>query len=80
MTSNERTLFSLLQTYPGMVPYKQQRPAGDKTQTTAIQVYQPNTTNYQQVMHVQQPFVPVSCEYAVPPPITIPIYLPENCH
>jgi muscleblind protein len=61
-----------------MVPYKQ-RQGGDKQTTTAIQVYQPNN-NYQQVMHVQQPFVPVSCEYAVPPPITIPIYLPENCH
>ncbi|KAG5669980.1 hypothetical protein PVAND_000269 [Polypedilum vanderplanki] len=51
-------------TYPGMVPYK--RPAGDKTTTTAIQVYQPNTTNYQQVMHVQQPFVPVSYIFKLP--------------
>lgn len=46
------------QTYPGMVPYK--RPAGDKS---TIPVYQANATNYQQIMHMQQPFVPVSCEY-----------------
>jgi muscleblind protein len=69
----------ILQSYPGMVSYNK-RPAGEKTPTTAIQVYPANTSNYQQVMHVQQPFVPVSCEYAVPPPITFPIYLPENCH
>ncbi|CRK87958.1 CLUMA_CG001744, isoform A [Clunio marinus] len=47
-----------IETYPGMVPYK--RPAGDKS---SIPIYQPNTTNYQQIMHMQQPFVPVSCEY-----------------
>ncbi|CAG9807383.1 unnamed protein product [Chironomus riparius] len=46
--------------YPGMVSYNK-RPAGEKTPTTAIQVYPANTSNYQQVMHVQQPFVPVSC-------------------
>lgn len=48
------------QTYPGMVPYK--RAAGDKS---SIPLYQHNTTgNYQQIMHMQQPFVPVSCEYS----------------
>jgi hypothetical protein len=40
-----------------MVPYK--RPAADKS---GIPVYQPSATNYQQLMHMQQPFVPVSCE------------------
>lgn len=42
---------------PGMVPYK--RPAADKS---GIPVYQPSANNYQQLMHMQQPFVPVSCE------------------
>lgn len=40
-----------------MVPFK--RPAADKS---GIPVYQPGTT-YQQLMQLQQPFVPVSCEY-----------------
>lgn len=59
----KKSFFSLLfchvtQTYPGMVPYK--RAGGDKSN---IPLYQPNTTgNYQQIMHMQQPFVPVSCE------------------
>lgn len=74
------TLSYLQQTYPGIqVPYKQ-RPANAADKST-IQVYQPSTTNYQQIMHVQQPFVPVSCEYRHHvPPIHIPLYLPENCH
>ncbi|CAG9768644.1 unnamed protein product [Ceutorhynchus assimilis] len=49
-----------------MVPYK--RPAADKS---GVPVYQPNATTYQQLMQLQQPFVPVSCEYptsAAPPP------------
>ncbi|CAG7726026.1 unnamed protein product [Allacma fusca] len=47
------------QTYPGMVAYK--RPAGDKS---GVPVYQPANTPsaaaYQQLMQLQQPFVPVS--------------------
>ena len=39
-----------------MVPYK--RPAADKS---GIPVYQPSATTYQQLMQMQQPFVPVSC-------------------
>ncbi|KOX77566.1 hypothetical protein WN51_10992 [Melipona quadrifasciata] len=43
--------------FPGMVPYK--RPAGDKS---GMPVYQPTgATTYQQLMQLQQPFVPVSC-------------------
>lgn len=42
--------------FPGMVPYK--RPAGDKS---GMPVYQPTgATTYQQLMQLQQPFVPVS--------------------
>ncbi|XP_061707926.1 muscleblind-like protein isoform X6 [Cydia pomonella] len=41
--------------FPGVVPYK--RPAADKA---GVPVYQPATT-YQQLMQLQQPFVPVSC-------------------
>ncbi|XP_059608483.1 proline-rich protein 36 isoform X5 [Phlebotomus argentipes] len=41
--------------FPGMVPYK--RPAADKS---GIPVYQPGATTYQQLMQLQQPFVPVS--------------------
>lgn len=48
-----------LQAFPGMVPYK--RPAADKS---GVPVYQPNATTYQQLMQLQQPFVPVSCEYS----------------
>ncbi|XP_065164292.1 uncharacterized protein [Atheta coriaria] len=44
--------------FPGMMPYK--RPAADKS---GVPVYQPNATTYQQLMQLQQPFVPVSCEY-----------------
>ncbi|VEN39406.1 unnamed protein product [Callosobruchus maculatus] len=46
----------------GMVPYK--RPAADKS---GVPVYQPNATTYQQLMQLQQPFVPVSCEYPSSP-------------
>ncbi|CAH1098428.1 unnamed protein product [Psylliodes chrysocephalus] len=46
----------------GMVPYK--RPAADKS---GVPVYQPNATTYQQLMQLQQPFVPVSCEYSTSP-------------
>lgn len=45
-----------------MMPYK--RPAADKS---GVPVYQPNATTYQQLMQLQQPFVPVSCEYSVSP-------------
>lgn len=45
-----------------MMPYK--RPAADKS---GVPVYQPNATTYQQLMQLQQPFVPVSCEYSAPP-------------
>ncbi|XP_017770558.1 PREDICTED: protein muscleblind isoform X1 [Nicrophorus vespilloides] len=42
-------------TFPGMMPYK--RPAADKS---GVPVFQPNATTYQQLMQMQQPFVPVS--------------------
>lgn len=45
-----------------MVPFK--RAAADKS---GMPVYQPATT-YQQLMQLQQPFVPVSCEYPAPAP------------
>nr|XP_032529738.1 muscleblind-like protein 3 isoform X2 [Danaus plexippus plexippus] len=48
------------QAFPGVVPYKRQ--AADKA---GVPVYQPATT-YQQLMQLQQPFVPVSCEYPAP--------------
>ncbi|KAL3282509.1 hypothetical protein HHI36_005691 [Cryptolaemus montrouzieri] len=48
--------------FPGMMPYK--RPATDKS---GVPVYQPNATTYQQLMQLQQPFVPVSCEYSTSP-------------
>ncbi|KAK9888692.1 hypothetical protein WA026_000921 [Henosepilachna vigintioctopunctata] len=41
--------------FPGMMQYK--RPATDKS---GVPVYQPNATTYQQLMQLQQPFVPVS--------------------
>jgi muscleblind protein len=43
------------QAFPAMMPYK--RPAADKS---GVPVYQPNATTYQQLMQLQQPFVPVS--------------------
>lgn len=45
------------------MPFK--RSAGDKS---GIPVYQPGATTYQQLMQLQQPFVPVSCEYPSPSP------------
>ncbi|XP_063913351.1 muscleblind-like protein 2a isoform X7 [Zophobas morio] len=48
--------------FPAMMPYK--RPAADKS---GVPVYQPNATTYQQLMQLQQPFVPVSCEYSASP-------------
>lgn len=51
-----------MQAFHGMMPYK--RPAADKS---GVPVYQPNATTYQQLMQLQQPFVPVSCEYSVSP-------------
>ncbi|XP_025269630.1 uncharacterized protein LOC105257276 isoform X10 [Camponotus floridanus] len=54
-----------LEAFPGMVPYK--RPAADKS---GVPVYQPTgATTYQQLMQLQQPFVPVSCEYTGTPPL-----------
>ncbi|XP_068904267.1 muscleblind-like protein isoform X7 [Tenebrio molitor] len=50
------------QAFPAMMPYK--RPAADKS---GVPVYQPNATTYQQLMQLQQPFVPVSCEYSASP-------------
>lgn len=52
--------FDVCSQIPGMVPYTK-RPAQEKSGIPAV--YQPNASNYQQLMHVQQPFVPVSCEY-----------------
>ncbi|XP_021707633.1 muscleblind-like protein 2a isoform X6 [Aedes aegypti] len=48
--------------FPGMVPYK--RTAADKS---GIPVYQPGATTYQQLMQLQQPFVPVSFCLSCPP-------------
>ncbi|KAI4485027.1 hypothetical protein M0802_012846 [Mischocyttarus mexicanus] len=48
--------------FPGMVPYK--RPAADKS---GMPVYQP--TGATTLMQLQQPFVPVSCEYTGTPPL-----------
>lgn len=44
-----------------MVPYK--RAATDKS---GVPYYQHGATTYQQLMQLQQPFVPVSCEYPIP--------------
>lgn len=57
-----------------MVPYK--RTAADKS---GIPVYQPGATTYQQLMQLQQPFVPVSCEYPTPSPsATSATYVPQT--
>jgi muscleblind protein len=57
--------YLFFQAFPGMVPYK--RPAGDKS---GVPVYQPTgATTYQQLMQLQQPFVPVSCEYTGTSPL-----------
>ncbi|XP_055691507.1 protein muscleblind isoform X18 [Lutzomyia longipalpis] len=58
--------------FPGMVPYK--RPAADKS---GIPVYQPGATTYQQLMQLQQPFVPVSSSL-VPPNAPYVIYTDAN--
>ncbi|XP_058457502.1 protein muscleblind isoform X10 [Malaya genurostris] len=50
-----------LEAFPGMVPYK--RTAADKS---GIPVYQPGATTYQQLMQLQQPFVPVSSSSTIP--------------
>ncbi|XP_049291183.1 muscleblind-like protein 2a isoform X9 [Anopheles funestus] len=54
-----------LEAFPGMVPFK--RTAGEKS---GIPVYQPGAT-YQQLMQLQQPFVPVSST-----PTNIPLNAP----
>ncbi|XP_076749653.1 muscleblind-like protein 3 isoform X11 [Xylocopa sonorina] len=57
--------------FPGMVPYK--RPAGDKS---GMPVYQPTgATTYQQLMQLQQPFVPVSSLATVGAQV-----VPQNAH
>ncbi|XP_037914181.1 flocculation protein FLO11 isoform X8 [Hermetia illucens] len=58
--------------FSGMVPYK--RPAAEKS---GIPVYQPGATTYQQLMQLQQPFVPVSCEYPNPTPTTTTTAIPQ---
>ncbi|XP_044267109.1 muscleblind-like protein 1 isoform X7 [Tribolium madens] len=57
--------------FPAMMPYK--RPAADKS---GVPVYQPNATTYQQLMQLQQPFVPVSC--AVPQNAPFVVYTDEQ--
>ncbi|XP_052757886.1 muscleblind-like protein isoform X6 [Galleria mellonella] len=56
--------------FPGVMPYK--RPAADKA---GVPVYQPATT-YQQLMQLQQPFVPVSC--CAPPNAPYVVYTDER--
>lgn len=57
-----------------MVPFK--RPAGDKS---GVPVYQPaGATTYQQLMQLQQPFVPVSCEYAGTSPLPANVVQSNN--
>lgn len=63
--------FVCQQPFPGMMPYK--RPAADKS---GVPVYQPNATTYQQLMQLQQPFVPVSCEYSAP---QTPLSITTSC-
>ncbi|VEN39404.1 unnamed protein product [Callosobruchus maculatus] len=57
----------------GMVPYK--RPAADKS---GVPVYQPNATTYQQLMQLQQPFVPVSYDGTPPSNAHFVIYTDEQ--
>ncbi|XP_037914187.1 uncharacterized protein LOC119653550 isoform X14 [Hermetia illucens] len=62
--------------FSGMVPYK--RPAAEKS---GIPVYQPGATTYQQLMQLQQPFVPVSSlgnNANVPPNAPYVIYTDSN--
>ncbi|XP_037914184.1 ras guanine nucleotide exchange factor E isoform X11 [Hermetia illucens] len=61
-----------IEAFSGMVPYK--RPAAEKS---GIPVYQPGATTYQQLMQLQQPFVPVSCEYPNPTPTTTTTAIPQ---
>ncbi|XP_055532070.1 uncharacterized protein LOC129722556 isoform X4 [Wyeomyia smithii] len=59
--------------FPGMVPYK--RTAADKS---GIPVYQPGATTYQQLMQLQQPFVPVSSSPTIPLNAPYVIYTDAN--
>nr|XP_029720633.1 muscleblind-like protein 1 isoform X10 [Aedes albopictus] len=59
--------------FPGMVPYK--RTAADKS---GIPVYQPGATTYQQLMQLQQPFVPVSSSSTIPLNAPYVIYTDAN--
>ncbi|XP_065074394.1 muscleblind-like protein 1 isoform X3 [Ochlerotatus camptorhynchus] len=59
--------------FPGMVPYK--RSAADKS---GIPVYQPGATTYQQLMQLQQPFVPVSSSSTIPLNAPYVIYTDAN--
>lgn len=59
--------------FPGMVPYK--RTAADKS---GIPVYQPGATTYQQLMQLQQPFVPVSSSSTIPLNAPYVIYTDTN--
>ncbi|XP_055593375.1 muscleblind-like protein 1 isoform X11 [Uranotaenia lowii] len=59
--------------FPGMVPYK--RTAADKS---GIPVYQPGATTYQQLMQLQQPFVPVSSAPSFPLNAPYVIYTDAN--
>ncbi|KAL9704597.1 hypothetical protein quinque_008115 [Culex quinquefasciatus] len=59
--------------FPGMVPYK--RTAADKS---GIPVYQPGATTYQQLMQLQQPFVPVSSSSTIPMNAPYVIYTDTN--
>ncbi|XP_055620571.1 muscleblind-like protein 3 isoform X10 [Toxorhynchites rutilus septentrionalis] len=59
--------------FPGMVPYK--RTAADKS---GIPVYQPGATTYQQLMQLQQPFVPVSSSSTIPFNAPYVIYTDAN--
>ncbi|XP_055532094.1 protein muscleblind isoform X21 [Wyeomyia smithii] len=62
-----------LEAFPGMVPYK--RTAADKS---GIPVYQPGATTYQQLMQLQQPFVPVSSSPTIPLNAPYVIYTDAN--
>ncbi|XP_067626831.1 uncharacterized protein mbl isoform X27 [Eurosta solidaginis] len=59
--------------FSGMVPFK--RPAAEKS---GIPVYQPGATTYQQLMQLQQPFVPVSSTTKVPLNASYVIYTDAN--
>ncbi|XP_037887935.1 uncharacterized protein LOC119636578 isoform X13 [Glossina fuscipes] len=61
-----------LEAYSGMVPIK--RPAAEKYGNP---VY-PGATTYQQLMQLQQPFVPISSSSKIPPNASYVIYTDEN--